>query len=494
MTKPVNYNENDNESTTPFLKGRKSGPPGSSSSCGPNSIGSGFDNGPPGSSSSHGSLSSLDIKILELNRAGESTRAVARAIKKPRTTVKRILNRLSQDPSNGVKDNSRNSIEEGKWFKVIQHIRDIDLPFYEKELGIKPTLREILYRLEELGILSKIEYGGLKKYTVRARKFSIYCPAGYENYPRLPVDCFEDETRFLLGYHNELPPESWKEFIKRHLTQLEIAIATYDGKATPGVNPGRWFKSKRYVEVWLEKLALGKVFLKFLEGRDIFLAINRGYTSLTFIYTNCERIKEFAATHPGVKIHVRYFGDRDPSGSDMDRHMKECLKLFGLIKDIEKKSPDDMVDFERVAITEEQIEKYHLPTAPKDEEAEERFDRDSRSKKYMEKNGRSVTELESMLASKEKIEALKKIVTESVDEFWNEDDYLKNCPDGKIRQYSKDELKYVREEMHQRVIDSFVIPWKRAIIDHMIIDDMLSILDLHTAWLNWGVLRILQRW
>jgi hypothetical protein len=472
----------------------KNGPQGSSSPRGPIAAERSLTDGPPSSSSPSGPLSELDRKILELNRSGNPTRAIARAIKKPRTTVQRTLDRLSQDPSNGVKDNSKSAIEEGKWFKLIQHIRDVDLPFYEKELGIKPTLREILYRLEELGLLSKTEYGGLKKYTVRARKLSIYCPPGYENHPKLPVDCFEDETRFLLGYHNELPAESWEEFVKRHLAELETAISTYDGTGTPGVNPGHWFKSRHYVEVWLEKLALGKVFLKFLEGRDIFLAINRGYTSLTFIYTNCERIKGFATTHPGVKIHVRYFGDRDPSGSDMDRYMKECLKLFGLIKDIEKKSPDDIVDFERVAITEEQIERYHLPTAPKDEEAEERFDRDSRSKKYVEKNGRAVTELESMLASTEKIEALRKIVTESVDEFWNEDDYLKNCPNGKIKQYSKDELKNVREEMRQIVTDSFVTPWKKAMIDHMIIDDILSILNLHTAWLNWCVLRIVQRW
>jgi hypothetical protein len=475
MTRPDNCGANENEPTTSFLMEKRKG-------------------GPPSSSSHSGPLSELDRKILELNRAGQSTRAIARATKKPRTTVQRRLDNLSQDYRNGVKDNSKNSIEEGKWFKIIQHIRDIDLPFYEKELGVKPTLREILYRLEELGILSKTEYGGLKKYTVRARKFSIYCPPGYESYPKLPVDCFEDETRFLLGYHNELPPESWGEFVKRHLTELETAIETYDGIGMPGVNPGHWFKSKHYVEVWLEKLALGKVFLKFLEGSDIFLAINRGYTSLTFIYISCERIKDFAAMHPGVKIHVRYFGDRDPSGSDMDRYMKECLKLFGLIKDIEKNSPDDIMDFERVAITEEQIERYHLPTAPKDEEAEERFDRDSRSKKYEKKNGRSVTELESMLASKEKIEALRKIVTESVDEFWNKEEYLKNCPDGRIKEYSKGELKNVRQQMHQIVTDSFVIPWKRAMIDHMIIDDMLSMLDLRTAWLNWGVLRILQRW
>jgi hypothetical protein len=447
-------------------------------------------NGPPKPELPGGPPIKQMSRILELNKAGNSTREISRITKTPRTTVQRILDHLSQDPNNGVKDNSRNAIEEGKWFKIIEHVRDIDLPFYEEELGVKPTLREILYRLEELGILSKTEYGPLKKYTVRARKFSIYSPPGYENYPKLPVDCFEDETRFLLGYHNELPPEDWNGFVKRQLAHLESNIANYDGKGAPGVNPGHWFRAKHYVEAWLEKLALAKVFLNILNGRDVYLAINRGYSSLTFIYKNCERLKEFAGTHPGVKIHVRYFGDRDPSGSDMDRYLKESLKFFGLRVDAKEDHPDDIVDFKRAAITEEQIEKYYLPTAPKDEEAEERFDRDSRSEKYAESNGRAVTELESMLASREKIDAFRKIVTGSVDEFWNKDDYLKNCPDGKIKEYSEGELKDVRDRMSQGINDAFVTSWKRTMVDNMMINDLLSMLELHSDWVIRGILRV----
>ncbi|MDQ6669144.1 MAG: hypothetical protein M3Y53_13105 [Thermoproteota archaeon] len=449
-------------------------------------------NGPPKPELPSGPPAEQSSRILELNKAGNSTREISRITKTPRTTVQRLLDRLSQDPNNGVKDNSRNAIEEGKWFKIIEHVRDIDLPFYEEELSVKPTLREILYRLEELGILSKTEYGTLKKYTVRARKFSIYYPPGYENYPKLLVDCFEDETRFLLGYHNELPPEDWIGFVKRQLAHIDSDIANYDGKGTPGVNPGHWFRAKHYVEVWLEKLALAKVFLNILNGRDVYLAINRGYSSLTFIYKNCERLKEFAATHPGVKIHVRYFGDRDPSGSDMDRYLKESLKFFGLRVDAKEDHPDDIVDFKRAAITEEQIKKYQLPTAPKDEEAEERFDRDSRSEKYTESNGRAVTELESMLASKEKINAFRIIVTGSVDEFWNKDDYLKNCLDGKIKEYSEDELKDVRDKMYQGINDAFVTPWKTRMVDNMMINDLLSMLGLHSDWVICAILRLAQ--
>ncbi len=449
-------------------------------------------NGPPDPELPRGPSAKHMSRILELNKAGNSTREISRITKTPRTSVQRTLDRLSQDPTNGVKDNSRNAIEEGKWFKIISHIRDSVLPFYQKELDIRPSLREVLYYLEEEGVVSKTEYGTLKKYTVRARKFSIYCPPGYENYPKLPIDCFEDDTRFVLGYHNELPPEDWTGFIKRHLDYIDSAITKYDGKGIPGVNPGRWFKSDHYVEPWIEKLALGKVFMKFLEGWDVFLAINRGYTSLTFIYNNCERLKEFAATHPGVKIHVRYFGDRDPSGSDMDRYMKETLKLFGLRVDAVENHLEDVVDFKRVAVTEEQIRKYHLPTAPKDEDAEERFDNDSRSEKYAQENGRAVTELESLLASKEKIDAFRKIVIDSMAEFWDEKEYLKFCHDGKIKEYSEDELKEIRDNMYQRLNDSFVTPWKRTLIDNMMINDLVIMLGLHSDWVIWNLIRRAQ--
>src|SRR2546426_9023235 len=104
-------------------------------------------NGPPKPELPGGPPTEQSRRILELNRVGNSTRQISRITKTPRTTVQRILDRLSQDPNNCVKDNSRNAVEDGKWFKIISHIRDSVLPFYQKELDIRPSLREVLYYL-----------------------------------------------------------------------------------------------------------------------------------------------------------------------------------------------------------------------------------------------------------------------------------------------------------------------------------------------------------
>lgn len=93
-----------------------------------------------------------------------------------------------------------------------------------------------------------------------------------------------------------------------------------------------------------------------------------------------------------------------------------------------------------------------------------------------------------MLASKEKIDAFRKIVIGSVDEFWNKDDYLKNCPDGKINEYSEDELKDELDRMYHSVNDSFVTPWRRMIIDHMMINYLLDMLELRSILVIWGIL------
>jgi hypothetical protein len=60
----------------------------------------------------------------------------------------------------------------------------------------------------------------------------------------------------------------------------------------------------------------------------------------------------------GKEIHILYFGDFDPSGDDMDYHLNNALRFFGL----------EDIDFQRIAVTEEQIEEFHLPPMPKSKE------------------------------------------------------------------------------------------------------------------------------
>jgi hypothetical protein len=74
-----------------------------------------------------------------------------------------------------------------------------------------------------------------------------------------------------------------------------------------------------------------------------------GYSSMTFIYEGAEEIKE-----TGKEAFIYYFGDHDYYGKEAARKVEEGLTL-------EHRAG---IHFEWVAITEEQIRKYKLPTRP----------------------------------------------------------------------------------------------------------------------------------
>jgi hypothetical protein len=74
----------------------------------------------------------------------------------------------------------------------------------------------------------------------------------------------------------------------------------------------------------------------------------------------------------------------------MDRHLGKALSYFGL---------DGIVDFERVAITQEQIQQFDLPPTPENSETLEKLDRDSRTNKFIDKYGKLfAVELDALLA------------------------------------------------------------------------------------------------
>lgn len=104
------------------------------------------------------------------------------------------------------------------------------------------------------------------------------------------------------------------------------------------------------VEVWLEKEALAGVLVEVTAEWDVPLMVTRGYPSLSYIHAAGEAIQA-----SGVETFIYYFGDRDPSGVDIARHVDESLTEF---------AGDVRVNFTLVAVTEEQIEQWDLPTRP----------------------------------------------------------------------------------------------------------------------------------
>jgi hypothetical protein len=383
-----------------------------------------------------------------MNKAGNSARTISRKIGFSKTSVLRTLKSLSADPENKVVDNSRVFREQGRWYQIIEHVIEA-LPYFNSR-GIKPSVRTMFYRLETLKHINKTEYeyDRLVKYTVLARKGITNKITGELLYPKLPIDCFSDETREMSeNYEDYEPtePESPKdsdEYIDEKIKELKDAPENYDGIGTAGEVGGHWYNQPEYVEVWIEKQALGPTFETFLKDRHVNIVVNKGYSSLTFLHENCVRLGDKLLEYEPENVHVLYFGDWDPSGEDMDRYIKDTFDFFDVDSDI----------FERVSITPKQIQEYNLPTRPLKAG-------DSRMNGFEEIHGDRATELDAFLAVN--ADAFEKMVQDSVDNYYDQDIY-----DDMEEKYSEDpeemndtDLDEARKKMYTKITEAFKEGW-----------------------------------
>lgn len=277
---------------------------------------------------------------------------------------------------------------------IVNNVKD-SLENFFLPRGIKPTLRTMFYRLYSLGIIAntKYSYHRLGKYLVEARKEGI-----------IPWDSFSDGAkREVLGNYEKAdecldPIEDAKSWVD-YVAQI---------REKPSYKIGRWYNQPEYVEVWIEKDAMASTFMSILQDVEVPIAVNKGYSSWTFLYNNAQRLLQ----HTDQNIHVLYFGDFDPSGLDMEEgHLADGMKFFGLD-----------IDFHRISVTLDQIQEYKLPEIPSEKETIEKAQRDPRLKKFVAEYGRLLlVELDVMLAivPDEFIE----IIETSVDEYFDHNIY-----------------------------------------------------------------------
>lgn len=108
-----------------------------------------------------------------------------------------------------------------------------------------------------------------------------------------------------------------------------------------------------YLEIWCEKDALAGVLWDVTSDYDVPLMVSRGMPSLTFLHASAQAIRR--AARQGKRTFIYQFGDHDPSGVLIPIAIKRRL--------------DEMCTYcppkvERIALTEQQIKKYRLPTRP----------------------------------------------------------------------------------------------------------------------------------
>ncbi len=146
-----------------------------------------------------------------------------------------------------------------------------------------------------------------------------------------------------------------------------------------------WASQENYIVVWVEKDALSGIFQKITSKYGVTLVVGRGYNSWSVKKELADMFERYEK-----EPVVLYFGDFDPSGEDIFRDLEKSFYFFQIsLKKIEK-----------VSLTKEDIEKYNLPPdfAKKS---------DTRSKKFIAKNGDMAVELDALPADvlREKIKS-----------------------------------------------------------------------------------------
>ena len=114
--------------------------------------------------------------------------------------------------------------------------------------------------------------------------------------------------------------------------------------------------SDAYIEIWSEKQALAGIIWDAASEYDVPVVVSKGMPSLTQIYQSFNQVRR--AARVGKCSFIYQFGDHDPTGCLIPRTIEGRLQEFCL----KHRCPPPHV--ERIALTEEQIEDYGLPTRP----------------------------------------------------------------------------------------------------------------------------------
>lgn len=233
------------------------------------------------------------------------------------------------------------------------------------------TLRQVYYRLVAAGVLEnkRSRYQDLSMVLKQMRLDEM-----------VPWDVIEDRTRKVSskrGYANA------GEYLRSN-----VKFMNYSGYSRCMVQG-----QTKYIELWVEKDALSRVFEDVAWKHCLRCVTCKGYQSVSFLKSYAERAEQ--AIMKGQEPVVLYFGDFDPSGVQMFEAAQTSLKNDFDIQGAR---------YERVLLNRADIHFYNLPNNP---DAVKKTD--SRYQKFVDQYGEYAVELDA-LHPKE----LKRIATDAV--------------------------------------------------------------------------------
>jgi hypothetical protein len=115
-----------------------------------------------------------------------------------------------------------------------------------------------------------------------------------------------------------------------------------------------WRSQGVRIEVWCEKDALAGVVMEATVPWDVALMVSRGTSSATFLYEAAKATEE-AWEEADVETVILALYDHDAAGARAARTVENGFVEY---------APDVPVEFELLAVTEDQIDAWNLPTRP----------------------------------------------------------------------------------------------------------------------------------
>ena len=216
------------------------------------------------------------------------------------------------------------------------------------------TLRQIYYRL--------VAAQHIENNQNRYKSLSRIC-SGMRKQGDLSWAVMEDRTRRVSG--------------KRGLSGIDEFIAVQMGNFLKYYDRCLVQQQENYVELWVEKDALSRIFEEVAWPYCIRVVTCKGQVSTTFLKDYVDRVARFNNKHPVIL----YAGDLDPSGWRIPRSVRKTLQ-----KDFKLE-----VTLDRFCLNPDQVEEYQLPNDPTALKWS-----DSNAKKYVQHFGEIAVELDAL--------------------------------------------------------------------------------------------------
>jgi hypothetical protein len=342
------------------------------------------------------------------------------------------------------------------------------------------AIRTAFYDATDLNLVEEHEYNQFVSKVADAR-IGYVDQNGELLLPELDPELFaDDDSRETYNRYDATEPEpvgepgpipDSNEHIERYIRWLKDAPAEYEGKGTKGTDGeigGYWYNQPEYVEVWQEKNDLMEGFDAILEDLHVKIRGNKGYSSFSFLYKCTQELKEFI-DRTGIEpenIWILYCGDWDPSGENIDYYLQRRLRQLGLTG----------IHFIRVAVTPEQIDKYHLPLLSIGQRPGKKAPNPN-MREFVRRHGYKATHLNAFFTEAH-LPAFKEILRNAVLEHWDKDIYQEMIEEYDVAadappRLTEEELSRRRRNMYRKITKTFNDPnWCNGLPDAPDPDDM----------------------